>query len=376
MIALRDPARPEIKPALEVARRAGIRTAMVTGDYPDTAKAIAKEIGLLRPDGEVMRGAEIEELSDEQLQERVDQVDVFARVSPHHKVRIVEAFQQRQQIVAMTGDGVNDAPALKRADIGVAMGITGTDVSKAAADMVLTDDNYASIVSAVEQGRTIYANIRKFVYYLLTCNLAEILVIFVGSLFGWGPPLTAIQLLWLNLVTDGAPALALGVEKGDPDNMKRPPRPANEPIIDKNMRLDLILQPIAIAVVTLVAFAIGHGEIRLEGFPLSGRLAHTLAFATLSIAQLFRAYTSRSELLPIFKIGFFSNKYMQYAVASSFIGIVLVLYVPFLQAAFDTVPLSLSAWVIILLLSIIPSLLAEFAKLYLRQRTFGTIKTN
>jgi Ca2+-transporting ATPase len=212
LIAMIDPARPEVSAAIERARHAGIRTVMVTGDYPDTARAIAQQIGLLRPGGRVLRGSEVETMSPEQLATIIEEVDVFARVSPEHKVRIVEAFRARDHVVAMTGDGVNDAPALKRASIGVAMGITGTDVSKETADMVLTDDNYVSIVSAVEQGRIIYSNIRKFVFFLLSCNLAEIGVIFLATLAGTPAPLTPIQLLWLNLLTDGAPALALGVE--------------------------------------------------------------------------------------------------------------------------------------------------------------------
>ncbi|MCP4515071.1 MAG: HAD-IC family P-type ATPase, partial [Delftia sp.] len=230
-----DPARPEVAASIDLARQAGIRTIMITGDYPGTARAIAQEIGLLRPGGQVSTGAELEAMDDAALRESVVQTDVFARVSPKHKVRIVEALKASDQVVAMTGDGVNDAPALKRANIGVAMGITGTDVSKETADMVLTDDNYVSIVSAVEQGRIIYSNIRKFVYYLLSCNLAEIMIIFIATLLNWATPLTAIQLLWLNLLTDGAPALALGLEKGDPDVMQRPPRPAKEAIINREM---------------------------------------------------------------------------------------------------------------------------------------------
>ena len=214
LIGMIDPARPEVRTAVNVAREAGIRSVMITGDYRNTAVAIARELTLLRPGGKVLSGQELSELSDEQFAEIVEDVDVYARVSPQHKVRIVEALKARGHVVAMTGDGVNDAPALKRANIGVAMGITGTDVSKQTADMVLTDDNYASIVSAVEAGRIIYSNIRKFVYYLLSCNMGEILTIFLAMLFGQGIPLTPIQLLWLNLLTDGAPALALGMERG------------------------------------------------------------------------------------------------------------------------------------------------------------------
>src|SRR5690606_26752383 len=235
LIGMIDPARKEVKPALEQAREAGIRTIMITGDYPNTARAIAETIGMLKQGRGVMSGAQLDALNDEELKEVIRDTAVFARVSPEHKMRIVDALQANGEVVAMTGDGVNDAPAIKRADIGVAMGITGTDVAKETADMVLTDDNYASIVSAVEQGRIIYSNIRKFVYYLISCNIAEIMIIFLAILFNWNTPLAPIQLLWLNLISDGAPALALGTEKGDPDIMEHPPRPASEPIINKFM---------------------------------------------------------------------------------------------------------------------------------------------
>ena len=224
LLGMIDPARPEVVEALKVSRAAGLKSIMVTGDYKDTAQAIAREIGLLTPGGLVLTGAEIDRLSDKELADRADRLDVYCRVSPQHKTRIVEALKSRGHVVAMTGDGVNDAPALKRANIGVAMGITGTDVAKQTADMVLTDDNFASIVAAVEQGRIIYSNIRKFVYFLLSCNVGEILIVFGAMLFGMPIPLRPVQLLWLNLVTDGAPALALGLEKGDPDIMKQPPR--------------------------------------------------------------------------------------------------------------------------------------------------------
>ncbi|MCC7206110.1 MAG: cation-translocating P-type ATPase [Anaerolineae bacterium] len=368
LAALRDPARPEVKPAIGVARQAGIRTVMVTGDYPDTARAIADEIGLLRPGGTVMTGAQIENTPDAELAQRIDDIDVFARVSPHHKVRIVEAFRARNHVVAMTGDGVNDAPALKRASIGVAMGITGTDVSKEAADMILTDDNYASIVSAVEQGRVIYSNIRKFVYYLLTCNLAEIAIIFLGTILGWGAPLSAIQLLWLNLITDGAPALALGVEKGDPDTMKLPPRAVDEPMINYDMKVGMVVQTAAKTVATLAAFLIGRGDIAVPGIVASPALAHTMAFATLSVSELLRAYTSRSELKLLAEIGLFTNKWMQIAVGTSLVLLLAVMYVPFLQVAFDTTALSAWHWVVIMPLNLLPAVAAEITKLFLRRR--------
>ncbi len=360
LVAMIDPARPEVAPAIERARKAGIRTVMVTGDYPETARAIAKQIGLLREDGRVVSGAELEQMSDEELLNAIDTVDVFARVSPEHKVRIVEAFRAHDYVVAMTGDGVNDAPALKRASIGVAMGITGTDVSKETADMVLTDDNYVSIVSAVEQGRVIYSNIRKFVFFLLSCNLAEIAVIFLATLAGAPSPLTPIQLLWLNLLTDGAPALALGVEKGDPDLMDQPPRDPNEPIIDYDMRVGMLIQTIVITAATLGAFALGRW---IE--PDSWHLAQTMAFVTLSASELLRAYTTRSELYPLFKIGIFSNKYMQYAVSLSMVLLLAVIYVPFLNDIFNTKPLTVLEWLYITPLILMPSVVAELTKIVL-----------
>ncbi|MBN1178870.1 MAG: cation-translocating P-type ATPase [Anaerolineae bacterium] len=357
LVAMIDPARPEVRPAVEKARHAGIRSMMITGDYPDTARAIAQQIGLLRPDGEVVSGAELNEMSDEALAARIDRVDVFARVSPQHKVRIVEAMRKRGHVVAMTGDGVNDAPALKRADIGVAMGITGTDVSKEVADMVLTDDNYASIVSAIEQGRIIYSNIRKFVYYLLSCNMAEIMVIFLAVLAGMPVPLNPIQLLWLNLLTDGLPALALGLEKGDPDIMDQPPRPPTEPIINRPMVRGIVVQTIAITASVLGAYAIGlswdHADISL---------AQTMAFVTLSASELLRAYTARSERYPLLKLGLFTNPMMQYAVGGSIVLLMSVIYLPFMQSIFDTVPLGWREWACILPLLFVPSVVAEINK--------------
>jgi len=358
LVAMIDQARPEVAAAIAKARHAGIRTVMVTGDYPDTAQAIAREIGLLREGGRVLRGSDIEALAPDELAALIEDVDVFARVSPEHKVRIVEAFRARDHVVAMTGDGINDAPALK----GVAMGITGTDVSKETADMVLTDDNYVSIVSAVEQGRVIYANIRKFVFFLLSCNLAEIAVIFLATLAGTPTPLTPIQLLWLNLLTDGAPALALGMEKGDPDIMDSPPRPAHEPIINRDMRIGIIVQTIMKTAATLVAFAIGHHLQPDDGWAL----ARTMAFVTLSLSELTRAYTARSELYALHKIGLFTNRFMQYAVSASLLLLLAVLYVPFLQEVFDTVTLSATHWLYAIPLILLPSVAAELTKVYLR----------
>jgi Ca2+-transporting ATPase len=357
LVGMADPARTEVKPAVEIARRAGIRTIMITGDYANTARAIAEQIGLMRRDSEVLTGSDLDRLSDDGLREAMKSTDVFARVSPQHKLRIVDALQANHEVVAMTGDGVNDAPAIKRADIGIAMGITGTDVAKETADMVLTDDNYASIVSAVEQGRIIYNNIRKFVYYLLSCNIAEIMIIFLGTLITRNSPLTAIQLLWLNLVTDGAPALALAAEKGDPDVMSRKPRPKNEPIINRFMQIGIVIQTIAITSVTLAAYLLG-----LKLHPSQPEYAEAMAFATLTLSELGRAYTARSEYYPVWKIGIFGNRFMNLAILSSAALILGVIYIPFLNPIFNTVPLGWSQWAILLPLLLIPSIVAELVK--------------
>ena len=384
LIGMIDPPRPEVAPAIEKARHAGIRTVMITGDYPDTARAIAQAIGLLRSGHQVLSGADLDRLDDEMLRSEVSGVDVYARVSPQHKVRIVDALRRNGDVAAMTGDGVNDAPALKRADIGVAMGITGTDVAKGAADMVLTDDNYVSIVSAVEQGRIIYGNIRKFVFFLLSSNVAEVMIIFLSTLAGLPSPLTPIQLLWLNLITDGAPALALAMEKGDPDTMERPPRPRAEPIINGPMRLGIVIQTITQTAATLTAFGLGllwhiQSAIPTGANPLAFLLqfnwsgvdiqrAETMAFATLSLCELFRAYTVRSERLSLWRLGIFSNRFMQYAVMASLVLLMLVINVPFLQPIFNTHFLTLREWSVVLLLALVPAVSEEITKAYLRWR--------
>ena len=373
-----DPARPEVRPAIAKARHAGIKTAMVTGDYEDTAIAIAKELELLRKDDDVekrvLSGRDLSQISDHDLVEMVDDVVVYARVSPEHKVRIVDAHKQRGHIVAMTGDGVNDAPALKRASIGVAMGITGTDVSKETADMVLTDDNYASIVAAVEEGRVIFSNIRKFVYYLLSCNMGEIMILFASMILNWPLPLTALQLLVLNLVTDGAPALALGLEKGDPDIMDLKPRPVNEPIINGSMVWGTVVQTVAIAGSVLAAFLIGLTRFEFWGLSGTGaelalRHAQTMAFVTLSASELFRAYTARSERYSVLSVGLFSNKWMQWAVLGSFLVLLATVYIPGLnETIFGNVPLDLGDWLVVFPLMLVPAITAEVHKaLILRQ---------
>ncbi len=384
LIGMMDPPREEVGPALEKARHAGIRTVMITGDYPNTARAVAEAIGLTSHRGKVVTGAQLDQMTDAELKKEVEKADVFARVSPEHKMRLVNALQANEEVVAMTGDGVNDAPAIKRSDIGVAMGITGTDVAKETADMVLTDDNYASIVSAVEQGRIIYSNIRKFVYYLLSCNVAEIVVVFIGTLMTHNSPLTAIQLLWLNLVTDGAPALALAAEKGDPDVMSRKPRARREPIINGYMRLGIFIQTLAQAGSVLVAFVLGLvWHLEAGAFVPAGmspltyvfqhnwhgvdvRTAETMAFVTLSLCELFRAYTARSDRASVFQIGVFSNRYMQLAVGASIILLLLVCAVPFLQPIFNTHFLSGREWLAVLALSLIPAVSEETTKFFQR----------
>jgi Ca2+-transporting ATPase len=387
LVGMMDPARNEVKPAIQTARHAGIGTIMITGDYPNTARAIASQIGLMHHEDKVLTGADLDRLSDTQLSTAIGNTFVFARVSPQHKLRIVDALQANGEVVAMTGDGVNDAPAIKRADIGIAMGITGTDVAKETADMVLTDDNYASIVSAIEQGRIIYNNIRKFVFFLLSSNVAEIMVIFLTALAGLPAPLTAIQLLWLNLITDGAPALALAMEKGDPDIMSRKPRSKTEPIINRTMAIGIAIQTIAQTGAVLFAFVLGlmwhlqaNAQIPAGMNPLIYLLhynwrgvdiqtAETMAFVTLSLCELFRAYTVRSERASVFQIGIFSNVYMQLAVGSSIALLLAVCAVPFLQIVFNTHFLSWNEWLIVLGLSLIPAISEEITKLFLRMKS-------
>jgi len=358
-----DPPRPEVRAAVDTSRQAGIKAVMITGDHKDTAVAIAKELDLLTSGHVALTGPELDDLSDEELAGLVDKVDVYARVSPEHKVRIVNGLKEIGYVVAMTGDGVNDAPALKRADIGIAMGITGTDVAKGTADMILLDDNFASIVSAIEEGRIIYSNIRKFVYYLLSCNVAEILIIFLAMLAGLPLPLRPIHLLWLNLVTDGLPALALGLEAGEPDIMKRPPRPPREPIINREMIWNTVVQGVAITATTLGAFLLG-----LRLYPGSLVAAQTMAFITLVLSELWRAYTSRSERYPLLKLGLSSNPHMLWATLSSFVLLLLVVYVPLLEPIFYTANLPLRDWLLMLPLTLVPSIVAELTKWFMSRQ--------
>ncbi len=363
LVGMIDPPREEAKKAIQLCKKAGIQTVMITGDYKETAFAIAKELGIAEHEDEAIMGKELDNISDEDLKELVKHKKVYARVSPEHKVRIVSALKANGEIVAMTGDGVNDALALKKSDIGVAMGITGTDVAKNTAEVILTDDNFASIVAAVEEGRIIYSNIKKFVFFLLSCNIGEILIVFFSILFNLPVPLIPIQLLWLNLVTDSFPALALGVEEGEPEIMEIPPRNPEESILNKEMTIAIIFQSVAIAIGSLLAYRWGlktYGNQNLI-------IARTITFATLITAELLRAYSSRSEKHTIFEIGMFSNKTLTFATIISFLLLIIVIYVPFLQPIFDTYPLGISDWRIVLIHSFLPLVVGELYKLFIRK---------
>ena len=356
LMGMIDPARPEAIESIELCKSAGIRPIMITGDYKDTAVAIAKELGIIEDESAAMAGSELDKVSDEELKDIVKTKSVYARVSPEHKVKIVEALRENGEIASMTGDGVNDAPALKRADIGVAMGITGTDVAKETAEMILTDDNFASIVSAVKEGRVIFSNIRKFVFFLLSCNVAEIFIIFFAMLFGWPIPLEPIQILWLNLVTDAFPALALGMEPAEPGIMNESPRNPDESIINKKMQAQILIQSIAMTAAVLGVFKY---SLNLFG---DVTIARNFAFVTLIVSELFRAYTARSEEHSIFKLGIFSNKYIVGGTLLSFVLLLIVMYIPFFQPIFETMAFNGSQWLIALGFSIIPAVVAEVSK--------------
>jgi Ca2+-transporting ATPase len=357
-----DPARPEVKDAVETSRRAGIRTMMITGDHPDTALAIAKELNIRQEGEQTFTGAQLREMKDEELRQAVNKAAVFARVSPEDKLRIVKALKSHNQVVAMTGDGVNDAPALKRADIGVSMGITGTEVAKEASDMVLMDDNYATIVGAVNEGRTIYSNIRKSIHYLLSCNIGEIVTIFTAILLGQGSPLTAIQILWLNLVTDGLPALALGVEPPENGVMEQPPRKPDEGVLAGGMGANILWQGALIGLTALVVYllALRWGRSLAE--------AHTMTFAAMSLLQLVHSFNARSRNQSLFTIGVGSNRSLIYAFLASASLQAVVIFVPFLRGFFDTVMLRPLDWALVLVFSLTPLVAVEIAKQVRRLR--------
>lgn len=360
LVGMIDPPRPEVMDSIRECDGAGIRTVMITGDHVVTASAIAKQLGILHDDSEAITGTELAALSDQELSANIRKYRVYARVTPSDKIRIVKAWQQEGEIAAMTGDGVNDAPALKAADIGCAMGITGTDVAKGAADMTLTDDNFATIVTAVKEGRGIYDNIRKAVHFLLSCNLGEIVTVFVAMLLWKESPLLPIQLLWINLVTDSLPALSLGMEPVEHDVMTRKPRSKNESIFAHGVGLMAGLQGIMIGILTLIAYFIGtRTGIENAGIPLG----ETMAFAVLAISQLVHAFNIRSSH-SLFKIGFHSNKYMVGAFFASLALMLIVLFVPFFQEIFEVITMNATEWGIVVGLSLVPLVVMEIVKLF------------
>jgi Ca2+-transporting ATPase len=340
-----DPPRPEVKEAVLKCKIAGIKPVMITGDHKNTAYAIGKELDICKSQSEVITGEELDRLSDKALDKTIDDFRIFARVSPKHKLRIVKAFKHKNYIVAMTGDGVNDAPAIKEADIGIAMGISGTDVTKEAAAMILLDDNFATIVAAVEEGRVIYDNIRKFIRYLLSCNLGEVLTMFLASLFYLDNPLLPIQILFVNLVTDGLPAIALGVDPAGKGIMTQKPREKNESVFSRGLTEKIIIRGGLIGVCTVLAFIAG------KYYGMSIDACRTLALGTLVLSQLIHVFECRSEKQSLFEINPFTNLYLIGAVGISILMLLCIVYIPFLQNVFSTIPLNFGQWLIILFFS-------------------------
>lgn len=354
LVGMIDPPRPEAKMAVATCRKAGIKPVMITGDHVVTASAIARELGILQDGDQAITGAELDAMTDTELDNRVEDISVYARVSPENKIRIVKAWQRKGQVVSMTGDGVNDAPALKAADIGCAMGITGTDVAKGAADMTLTDDNFATIVDAVQEGRGIYANIKKVVGFLLGTNIGEVITVFTAMLLWHKTPLLSMQLLWINLVTDSLPAIALGMEAVESDVMDRKPKPKDEGIFAHGLGIRVVLQGLMFAVLTLVGFAVGEN--------VTGSLAggQTLAFMVLALSQVIQAYNMRSEH-SLFKIGPFSNHKLNWACLVSLLLVALVLFTP-VRIAFGLVILPGKLYLLGLGLILIPVIVMELSK--------------
>jgi Ca2+-transporting ATPase len=371
LVGMIDPPRLEVKDSIHEAKMAGIRPIMITGDHKNTAVAIAKELGIADSIDQSITGAEIDEITDEQFSAEINNYRVFARVSPEHKVKIVRAFKAQGNIVSMTGDGVNDAPSLKFADIGVAMGITGTDVAKGASDMILTDDNFTTIVHAIEEGRNIYNNIKKSVIFLLSCNLGEVITIFLSILFNWPIPLLATQILWINLITDSLPAIALGIDPGDPDVMKQKPRNPKESFFAKGAGVRAIIGGVLIGLFTLIAFyyglwehgyEIGKGNITEEALSY----ARTMSFVVLAASQLFYSLSMRNSRKSIFKIGLFSNKFLIAAIIVGILLQLLVISVPVLATAFGVQFLSLADWILVLGFALIPLVVNEIIKVIMR----------
>lgn len=372
-VGMIDPPRLEVKDSIREAKMAGITPVMITGDHKNTAVAIAKDLDIATSIEQSMTGAEIDEMSDEDFQKRIKDIRVFARVSPEHKVKIVKAYRAQGNIVSMTGDGVNDAPSLKNADIGVAMGITGTDVSKGASDMILTDDNFTTIVHAIKEGRNIYANIRKTVTFLLACNFGEVVAILASIVFFWPLPLLATQILWINLVTDTLPAIALGVDPGEDDVMKKKPRDPKESFFAGGAAINAVLGGILIGSLTLFAFYLG---LREHGYSLGSdnisedamTYARTMAFVVLAASQLFYAFSKRSATKSIFQIGLFSNKLLVGAVIAGLLLQYISISIPFLANAFNVQNLHLADWGLVIGLALLPLLINEIIKVFVRMR--------
>jgi Ca2+-transporting ATPase len=357
LVGMIDPPRDEARLAVARCRTAGIRPVMITGDHPATALAIARELGIAAETDRAVSGGDLDALSDSALAREIDTMPVFARVSATHKLRVVRGWQARGDVVAMTGDGVNDAPAVKAADIGIAMGLTGTDVTKEASDMVLTDDNFASIVNAVEEGRGIYDNIQKFIHYLLACNAGEVLLMAVAALAGWPPPLAPIQILWLNLVTDGLPALALGLEPPEPDIMRRRPRPPQEPVITWSRGLTILAHGLLVGGVCLAGFWLAY-----RGDPANMPHARTLTFCVAAFAQLLFALACRSDTLTVGRLGWFSNPWLLAALAVSALVQVAIVMLPFARPVFAVGSDLGREWITVAVLALIPVAGVELAK--------------
>ncbi len=373
IVGMIDPPREEVKDSILKAQKAGIKVVMITGDHKNTAVAIAKELNIAKSIEESITGPEIDKLDEKEFFDNIEKYSVFARVSPEHKVNIVSALKAKGNIVSMTGDGVNDAPSLKRADIGVAMGITGTDVSKGAADMILLDDNFTTIVEAVKEGRNIYNNIKKTIMFLLSCNLGEVISIFVATLFALPTPLVATQLLWINLVTDTLPAISLGLDPGNDDVMEENPRPVSESFFAKGAGIRAIIAGSLIGIFTLLAFVIGLIEkdvttISAMRSASNEALLHarTMSFIVLTVSQLFYAYTMRVDNMSTFKIGIFKNKYLNISVI---IGIVLqisLINISGIAKIFSVQSLSITDWDIVIIFALIPFLINELIKTFIK----------
>jgi Ca2+-transporting ATPase len=355
LLGMIDPARPEVPEAVKKCETAGIRPVMITGDHRVTAVAIANEIGMYHPGEKDITGSELSQLSDGDLYRQVRDYSVYARVAPEHKVRIVKAWQSQGQIVAMTGDGVNDAPALKQADIGIAMGIIGTEVAKDASDVVLTDDNFATIVRAVEEGRRIYDNILKVIQYLLSANVGEVLLIFIASILNLGNPLSPILILWINLVTDSLPALALSMDPAEKDIMTRKPRDPKKGFFTRGMIWRISYQGITIGLISLVAYLVGY-------YDAGEALGQTMAFAVLGFAELVHVRNLHSNIHSSFRNGLFSNKSLLLGILVSALIMFAVLLIPGLMELFGIVPMDPVHWVLTAGLSLVPILVVELVK--------------